>query len=95
MLENAKGKARKQTAKIPDGTGFPADGASGSTAERDAYAAPMQSSTREHEIALAAYYKAQQRGFQGGNPLEDWLAAEREFDGEYLARTMGQQEDEP
>jgi hypothetical protein len=29
-------------------------------------------------IAESAYYRAQQRGFKGGNPVEDWLAAERE-----------------
>jgi hypothetical protein len=32
-------------------------------------------------IAEAAYFRAQRRGFQGGNPLEDWLAAEAEIDG--------------
>jgi hypothetical protein len=99
MLENTKSKGRKQSR--------PADGAASSTgdaagrappagvASREGYVEQMQSSRREEQIALAAYYKAQQRGFQGGNPVEDWLAAEREFDGAYLARTMGQQNDEP
>ena len=32
---------------------------------------------RLHMIAEAAYYIAQQRNFQGGNPEEDWLEAER------------------
>ena len=31
-------------------------------------------------IAEAAYFKAEQRGFQGGDPAEDWLAAESEID---------------
>jgi BRCT domain type II-containing protein len=31
-------------------------------------------------IAEAAYFKAEQRGFAGGNPVEDWLAAESEVD---------------
>ncbi len=30
-------------------------------------------------IAEAAYYRAERRGFQGGCPIEDWLAAEREM----------------
>ncbi len=30
-------------------------------------------------IAEAAYYRAERRGFQGGCPIEDWLAAEREI----------------
>jgi hypothetical protein len=31
-------------------------------------------------IAEAAYFKAEKRGFAGGNPVEDWLAAESEVD---------------
>jgi Zinc-ribbon containing domain/Protein of unknown function (DUF2934) len=34
---------------------------------------------RRHMIEEAAYYRAQQRGFDGGDPVEDWLAAEREI----------------
>ncbi|MEA3194901.1 MAG: hypothetical protein QOD26_3234 [Betaproteobacteria bacterium] len=29
-------------------------------------------------IAEAAYYRAQQRGFEPGHELEDWIAAEQE-----------------
>jgi hypothetical protein len=29
-------------------------------------------------IAEAAYYRAQQRGFRGGDPLQDWIEAEAE-----------------
>lgn len=32
----------------------------------------------EH-IAVAAYFKAEARGFEPGRELEDWLAAEREI----------------
>ena len=35
---------------------------------------------RRQMIAEAAYYRAQQRGFQLGDPQEDWLAAEAEID---------------
>jgi chromosome segregation ATPase len=35
---------------------------------------------REHMIAEAAYFRAERRGFQGGDPLEDWLQAEAEID---------------
>lgn len=31
-------------------------------------------------IAAAAYLRAEKRGFQGGNALEDWVAAEAEID---------------
>jgi hypothetical protein len=39
---------------------------------------------RFHMIAEAAYYRAAQRGFQGGNPEQDWLEAEREIDRRYF-----------
>lgn len=31
---------------------------------------------RRQMIAEAAYFRAAERGFQGGDPLEDWLQAE-------------------
>lgn len=30
-------------------------------------------------IAVAAYYKAKERGFTPGNEVEDWITAEREI----------------
>ena len=38
---------------------------------------------RARLIADAAYFKAQKRGFEGGDPVEDWLAAEREIDAKF------------
>ncbi len=35
---------------------------------------------REHMIAEAAYYMAEHRHFQGGDPLRDWLQAQAEID---------------
>jgi len=37
-------------------------------------------SPREASIAIAAYYRAERRGFLPGHEQEDWLAAEREID---------------
>lgn len=34
---------------------------------------------RYRMIATAAYYRAEHRGFTGGDPVEDWLAAEAEI----------------
>jgi hypothetical protein len=34
---------------------------------------------RDRMIAEAAYFRALARGFQGGDPIDDWLAAEREI----------------
>lgn len=35
-------------------------------------------------IAEAAYYRAERRRFQNGNPIQDWLEAEREIDQVYV-----------
>lgn len=45
----------------------------------------MQSPTKHKtfcshdQIAEAAYYHAEHRGFNGGDPVADWLAAEAEI----------------
>lgn len=33
-----------------------------------------------HQVADAAYFHAEHRGFKGGDPVADWLAAEAEID---------------
>ena len=35
---------------------------------------------RHHKIETAAYYRAEKRGFSDGDPVKDWLEAEREID---------------
>lgn|GEM_PF-3900865 len=35
---------------------------------------------REHMIAEAAYFLAEHRQFQGGDPLQDWLQAQQEIE---------------
>jgi hypothetical protein len=39
---------------------------------------PSTDKVRRAEIALAAYYHAERRGFGGNRELDDWLQAERE-----------------
>jgi len=41
---------------------------------------PPPRKTRGEMIAEAAYYRAQRRGFAPGDPVADWLEAEREID---------------
>ena len=41
---------------------------------------PLTSEERRALIAERAYLRAEQRGFQGGDPVADWLASEREVD---------------
>jgi hypothetical protein len=35
---------------------------------------------RHEMIKAAAYYRAEKRGFQGGDPIADWLLSEQEID---------------
>jgi hypothetical protein len=41
---------------------------------------PIISLGRHKMIAREAYFRAEQRGFQGGDPMVDWLEAEEEID---------------
>ena len=41
---------------------------------------------RHRLIEKAAYLRAEQRGFQGGNPEQDWLEAEAEIDADLAGR---------
>jgi len=40
----------------------------------------ISSQDRRRMIAEAAYFHAERRGFEGGNPDEDWYQAELEID---------------
>lgn len=42
---------------------------------------PARSGAFSEMIALRAFLKAEQRGFEPGHELEDWLEAERELQG--------------
>ncbi len=46
----------------------------------DSLRAGVSAKERERMIAEAAYYRALERGFAAADPLDDWLAAEREID---------------
>lgn len=41
---------------------------------------PTAAGERWQLIAEAAYYRAVNRGFQNGDPVDDWFVAEREID---------------
>lgn len=49
---------------------------------------PVPLLSREQRIAIAAYQRAERRGFEPGHELEDWLAAEREIDGILLSESV-------
>jgi len=48
--------------------------------QQRAPAAPIDAERRHRMIAEAAYYKAKNRGFDGGRGMQDWLLAEQEFE---------------
>jgi hypothetical protein len=52
------------------------------TAEVIPSAPPMMVSAEQRRamIAEAAYLRAERRGFEGGDPVADWLESEREVD---------------
>ena len=43
--------------------------------------APITPEERYRQVAEAAYYIAEKRGFAPGNPSDDWYQAEAEVDG--------------
>jgi hypothetical protein len=56
-----------------------ADSSQGTTSpEPTRYA--VSEAERLMRIAQAAYFRAERRGFEPGCELDDWLAAEKEFD---------------
>jgi len=40
----------------------------------------LSADKRRRLVAEAAYLKAERRGFESGDPIEDWLEAEKEID---------------
>ncbi len=42
--------------------------------------APVQQINRHEKISVGAYLRAEQRGFQDGDPVADWLGAEVDVD---------------
>lgn len=46
----------------------------------DHFASETKQISRQQRIAISAYLRAAQRGFEPGHELEDWLAAEHELD---------------
>lgn len=52
----------------------------GSDAQRTATTPVVTADYRRAMIAESAYLRAERRGFQGGDPVADWLESEREVE---------------
>ena len=76
-----KSKATKtaKTARKP-ASKRKAPAAKSTRSKRKAAVINISDDQRLSMIAEAAYFKAEKRGFSGGNPVDDWLAAESEVD---------------
>lgn len=71
-------KKASSTPGRPTGQAKPS-ATSGTTAQKDIARAAVSAEERYRRVAEAAYFRALARGFNGGDPLEDWLAAEQEI----------------
>ena len=75
---SASDKARQMTGRSPERMPLAAPAIAAGTAAAGADCAPGEE--RDRMIAVAAYYRAERRGFAPGRELEDWLAAEAEIE---------------
>jgi len=77
----SKPRPRKTAAKTAAKTVAPGKVPPGkaATAQRPAKASPSVPADRESQVRMAAYLRAERRGFAPGYEIEDWLAAEAEF----------------
>ena len=85
----AAGDPIPQAQTLPGGS--PHLAAAQEAVRRTAEAEPGRSAAITHEerrrmIAEAAYFRAQRRGFAGGNQVRDWIEAEAEIDALLLRR---------
>ena len=60
------------------------------TAQRPPKAAPSVPADRESLVRMAAYLRAERRGFAPGYEIEDWLAAEAEVNARQDAKPAQQ-----
>lgn len=93
MLEKEKKRPRKKTspaapASIAAGSQMAASSSAGSTIPARLMGRPEAISAEERRrmVAEAAYFRAQRRGFRGGDPDRDWIEAEVEIDALLLNR---------
>lgn len=77
-LETNTAKSTKTTTKAKTKT--TSSNTTAKKAKTSLQANALTDDRRRQMIATAAYYRAERRGFNGGNPEEDWLMAESEVD---------------
>jgi len=78
-LKNAQTKKTSSTPGRPTAGQAKPTEANAAQAKKDIAPDAISLEERHRRIAEAADFRALARGFNGGDPLEDWLAAEREI----------------
>ena len=79
MAEQTKAATRKRTSRKASEEG-PEKKTTRRTRAKATIPMTVTAEERQNMIREAAYYRAEQRGFQGGSAEEDWLLAEQEVD---------------
>jgi len=77
----AAGKKKKTTRKKTAAPRKTAAKVAKKTTARKAQRKAVTPEQRYRLVAEAAFLKAEQRGFEGGDPVQDWLDAEQEVEG--------------
>ena len=82
IMDSEKSRSKRKTPKTSKPKTLPVRGKSAGRAAgapgNVAVIPLVKPEERRQMIALAAYYRAEQRGFVDGDPLQDWLEAEAE-----------------
>jgi hypothetical protein len=79
MKQQTKTVTMKEVTLAPPKSIIARNDAKGATAS-----AAIDSNSRHQMIEIAAYHRAELRGFQGGSELEDWLTAEAQVDAQLM-----------
>lgn len=77
-MARVKGTGTKKSSKAAAPATTESSGNESRQSSQEAQATVITSEERYRLIAEAAYFRAESRGFQGGDPMTDWLEAEAE-----------------
>ena len=80
VRKNAAGKKGARSGGIARGSSHPKRRKPKASTRKPPRPAGIDAVKRQAMIAEAAYYRAERRGFVGGDPAADWAAAEAEID---------------
>jgi hypothetical protein len=77
-MDGAGSRSKREKGNTPKATKNRARSSVATRRAKSSANAGVSADERHQMIALAAYYRAEQRGFMNGDPRQDWLEAENE-----------------